>query len=253
MNPLFSLFGGVALLAAAAQAEKHPAADGPEVLRLQLDSSARVANCATVSGFPTGVYGTATLELTEDCCNWTIGSCGSSLVDSWFRLFGPDGNIVAANDDGRCGSPCGYGPALLASDWGNGCLAAGVYTLSFYVFSYKDNDCNLVAPYDWDICWEFCGGTGGTPDTPLAFGLEPAFPNPFNPTTTIDFTLANTGETHLTVFDLAGREVARLADGVLSAGAHSVVFDASELASGVYVYTLDAEGFSTSRRMVLVK
>jgi hypothetical protein len=92
-----------------------------------------------------------------------------------------------------------------------------------------------------------------TNDLPLAFALGNAYPNPFNPTTTIDFTLAVTGETSLVVFDLAGREVARLAGGVMSAGTHSVVFDASELASGVYFYTLNAEGFSTSRKMVLVK
>lgn len=86
-----------------------------------------------------------------------------------------------------------------------------------------------------------------------SFSLSANYPNPFNPTTTIDFTLGVTGETSLVVFDLAGREVARLAGGVMSAGAHSVVFDASELASGVYFYTLNAEGFSTSRKMVLVK
>jgi hypothetical protein len=55
------------------------------------------------------------------------------------------------------------------------------------------------------------------------------------------------------VFDLNGREVARLANGVLSAGSHSVTFDASGLSSGVYFYTLSAEGFTASRKMVLVK
>ncbi|MCB9472949.1 MAG: T9SS type A sorting domain-containing protein [Candidatus Delongbacteria bacterium] len=86
-----------------------------------------------------------------------------------------------------------------------------------------------------------------------SFSLNANYPNPFNPTTTIDFTLAQTAEMTLAVHDLAGRQVALLVNGIQSAGAHSVTFDASGLSSGVYFYTLSADGFQDTRKMVLLK
>ena len=98
-----------------------------------------------------------------------------------------------------------------------------------------------------------CDGTVGAHETPAAFALSQNVPNPFNPTTSISFTLAETGAASLKVFDLAGREVATLVNGVLERGAHSVEFDGANLASGVYVYTLQAGATVESRKMVLMK
>ncbi|MCA9782362.1 MAG: T9SS type A sorting domain-containing protein [Calditrichaeota bacterium] len=95
--------------------------------------------------------------------------------------------------------------------------------------------------------------TSGTEDLPGAFNLSPAYPNPFNPSTTIAFAMAHTAEVRLVVSDLAGRTVATLVDGMVASGAHEVTFDASSLASGVYVYTLSSEGQSRSQKMVLLK
>ncbi|MBU1936039.1 T9SS type A sorting domain-containing protein [bacterium] len=89
--------------------------------------------------------------------------------------------------------------------------------------------------------------------TPEAFTLYGNYPNPFNPTTTIQFDLANRARIELKVFNVLGQEVATLLDGVHSAGAYSIPFDASDLPSGVYIYTLSAKGFSESRKMVLLK
>jgi len=99
--------------------------------------------------------------------------------------------------------------------------------------------------------WERCDV--GANETPAAFALSQNVPNPFNPTTSISFTLAEAGAASLKVFDLAGREVATLVSGVLERGAHSVEFDGANLASGVYVYTLQAGATVESRRMVLMK
>jgi hypothetical protein len=85
------------------------------------------------------------------------------------------------------------------------------------------------------------------------FALEQNYPNPFNPSTQIRFTLQSSNVTRLTVFDLLGREVAVLVNGSMPAGAHSVTFDASTLASGVYLYKLEAGGQVMTRRMTLVK
>lgn len=88
---------------------------------------------------------------------------------------------------------------------------------------------------------------------PSSVRLAQNYPNPFNPTTTIRFSTTKRGDVSLKVFDLLGREVAMVHNGTLDAGEHSMHFDASKLRSGVYVYRLDAEGKSLSRRMVVMK
>lgn len=95
--------------------------------------------------------------------------------------------------------------------------------------------------------------TSGTVDLPGTFSLSPAWPNPFNPSTTIAFAMEHTAAARLVVSDLTGRTVATLVDGLVAGGEHQIVFDASGLASGVYVYTLASEGRSESRKLVLMK
>lgn len=86
-----------------------------------------------------------------------------------------------------------------------------------------------------------------------SFELKPNYPNPFNPTTVIPFTLSNNGHVRLRVFDLLGREVASLLNEELQRGQHSVSFDATSLSSGVYVYRLEQNGKVQTRSMTLLK
>lgn len=88
---------------------------------------------------------------------------------------------------------------------------------------------------------------------PSLFALEQNYPNPFNPTTTIDFSIAKTGQVKLKLFDVLGKEVVLLIDGEMSGGAHSISFDASPLPSGVYFYTLISESNEATKKMVLLK
>ncbi len=88
---------------------------------------------------------------------------------------------------------------------------------------------------------------------PNLFSLSEVFPNPFNPTTMINFALPQAGKVTLTVFDITGREVATLVNGELPIGHHSFVFDGEGLASGIYFYELTTDGFSDTKKMVLVK
>lgn len=93
-------------------------------------------------------------------------------------------------------------------------------------------------------------------DTEVAtdFELMQNYPNPFNPSTRIDFVLPKaTSEVRLSVYDMSGREIATLINGALSAGKHSVMFNASQLSSGLYMYTLQANNFTFTRKMTLVK
>ena len=85
------------------------------------------------------------------------------------------------------------------------------------------------------------------------FRLHAAYPNPFNPSATIRFELAETATARLEVYSVTGKRVATLVDDRLPAGVHSVDFDASALASGVYMYRLSAGGTVITRKMTLLK
>ena len=88
---------------------------------------------------------------------------------------------------------------------------------------------------------------------PDAFQLKQNFPNPFNPSTTIEFTLPQAGNVKLTVYNLLGEEVAQLVNEFKEAGVHTINFNASGLNSGVYIYKLEANGLVQTRKMTLLK
>lgn len=91
-------------------------------------------------------------------------------------------------------------------------------------------------------------------NVPTEFGLEQNYPNPFNPSTNINFALPQASEVTLTVYDMLGRKVATLISGEqLQAANHSVRFDASALASGMYIYRIEAGSFVSTRKMMLIK
>ncbi len=85
------------------------------------------------------------------------------------------------------------------------------------------------------------------------YSLEQNYPNPFNPSTTIKFNLGKAGFTTLKLYDILGKEVAAIVNGVLESGPHSVTFDASSLPSGTYFYTITSGSFSGSKKMLLIK
>lgn len=88
---------------------------------------------------------------------------------------------------------------------------------------------------------------------PLAFALKQNYPNPFNPATMIEFSIPNPERVTLAVFNILGQRVATLITGQLDAGTHSYYWDASGLASGLYIYRLEADGFAQSRKMMFIK
>ena len=108
---------------------------------------------------------------------------------------------------------------------------------------------NIVAYKDFPVGVDMLA----TGDVPTEFGLSQNYPNPFNPTTKIRFTIVDRQLTTIKVFDLVGREVATLVNEVKEPGTYTVQFDASKLASGVYLYRLSAGQFVQSKKMVVVK
>ncbi|MFH1733841.1 MAG: T9SS type A sorting domain-containing protein, partial [bacterium] len=85
----------------------------------------------------------------------------------------------------------------------------------------------------------------GESDLPLEFALLGNYPNPFNPVTAISYQLSSVSHVNLTVYDVSGRKVAELTDGFRDAGRHEVTFEASGLASGIYLYRLQTSGSGT--------
>ncbi len=85
------------------------------------------------------------------------------------------------------------------------------------------------------------------------FTLEQNYPNPFNPSTTINYTLSERSVVTLKVYDVLGNEVASLVNTTQEAGKYDIKFDAAKLSSGLYIYTLNAGNFTSSRKMMLLK
>jgi parallel beta-helix repeat protein len=144
---------------------------------------------------------------------------------------------------------------------------AGIYTYTFYI-------ANLATWEVWDNSgfefeklagdeapahyrgWALLGWTMG-PDLgivlPTEYNLHANFPNPFNPTTTLTYDLPESGYVQLSVYDVTGREVARLVDGQKEAGYHQATFSGEHLASGVYFALFKVNNFSKVQKMLLVK
>lgn len=97
------------------------------------------------------------------------------------------------------------------------------------------------------------GQTAGAAEAPAGFRLSAARPNPFNPSTTLEYSLDATADVRLSVHDALGREVAVLENGLRGPGEHRAVFDGAGLASGLYLAVLESGGRSQSRKLLLLK
>ena len=90
-------------------------------------------------------------------------------------------------------------------------------------------------------------------EVPTTIALEQNYPNPFNPTTSIEFAVERAQNVRLAVYDLLGRQVAVLVDGQQPAGTFRVTFDATDLASGLYLYRLGTDSGVITKKMLLIK
>jgi hypothetical protein len=90
-------------------------------------------------------------------------------------------------------------------------------------------------------------------EIPSKYSLGQNYPNPFNPMCNVQFTMCNEGKVKLIVYDIMGRDVQTLVNEKLNAGTYEVKFDGSGLPSGVYFYKLITEGFTETKKMLLIK
>jgi Secretion system C-terminal sorting domain len=127
--------------------------------------------------------------------------------------------------------------------------------------SYSFNDDNVTAgsytyrlkQVDFDGTFEYSNEVNVDVTAPLEFALDQNYPNPFNPSTTIKYSTAQDGLVKLAVYNLLGEEVTTLVNTTQKAGRYEVSFNASNLASGVYVYRLETPNFISAKKLMLMK
>lgn len=106
---------------------------------------------------------------------------------------------------------------------------------------------------DFDGAFEYSDVVAINLPTVAVATLHPAYPNPFNPSTTLSFTLPVEGKINLTIYDAMGRQVQELIDGVLPAGYHTRAFEATGMANGTYIYRLETPAQTLTGSVLLLK
>ncbi|MGB5531279.1 MAG: M28 family peptidase [Ignavibacteriaceae bacterium] len=106
---------------------------------------------------------------------------------------------------------------------------------------------------DFDGTFSYSDVVQVTYDVPTAFVINQNFPNPFNPSTRITYFVPKESFVSIKIYDFLGREVKTLVNDFLSAGSYEIVFEASDITSGTYFYTMTAENYSSTKKMLLLK
>ena len=177
------------------------------------------------------------------------GSLWTRDFDAYMRLLGAAGDTLASDDDGGV-------------DWHSRiehvAETDGVYYVMVHGQDFGGPTDTDPSRGEYNLSVLRLDGTQviidvEDPETPLVFTLEANYPNPFNPSTSIAYELPHAADVHLAVYNVLGQLVATLVDTHQSSGRHTARFDASNLASGVYLYHLQADDFSHTKMMTLVK
>ncbi len=166
-----------------------------------------------------------------------------------------DGQTIGSgliNAQGWCGLALwGDDPATAAIDG-----AAEGAVVSFALWDGEEERAANLSVRRGEPVWSADGvlvGDLNVESAPVEIGLAGIYPNPFNTMTRIEYGLAEAGRVRLALYDLTGRLVINLRDGVDSPGRHSILLDGSNLAAGIYVVMLRGEGFVKREKLALVK
>ena len=133
-----------------------------------------------------------------------------------------------------------------------------------HVYQWVDNNVQPLVTYTYSLYAVDLDGTrrqmatmSATPTaetvTITEYALHQNYPNPFNPSTSIAFDLVENGTVTLNIYNPMGQQVAQIVNGSLNAGRHTITFDASSLPSGMYLYRLETQTFSATKKMLLMK
>ncbi len=174
----------------------------------------------------------------------TIKAYKDSVVTFQFQAVDPEGEQIVYSVIG------GHGATI---DSTTGLFSYPSQQVGSFVFTVQASDGNGAAVDTFTVKVDNITAVDDHFSLPNKYELSQNYPNPFNPATTISFSLLKSGPASLKVYNLLGQEVALLVNEELSAGSHQVKFDASRLASGIYVYVLKANDFTATKKMILMK
>ena len=146
------------------------------------------------------------------------------------------------------------------SEWSNIGFVAGFGTTTEpKTYSFTDdkvtsgNFTYRLKQVDFDGSYEYSNEINVDVTGPAQYSLDQNYPNPFNPSTLIKYSVAQDGFVNVSIFNLLGEKVATLVNSSMQAGSYEVNFDASQLTSGVYFYSIEAGSFKAVRKMMLMK
>jgi photosystem II stability/assembly factor-like uncharacterized protein len=183
---------------------------------------------------------------TDSGGSWTAANVGLAITNA--QAFATSGENLFVGTSGG---------VYLSTNNGKSWTAVNAGLTYVYVFALAVSGTNLFVGTGGGGVWgrplfEMITDVEGERQLPRDFVLEQNYPNPFNPTTKIQFTIVNRLLTIINVYDLVGREVATLVNGVNEPGTYTVQFDGSGLAGGVYMYRLQAGAYVQSRKLLLL-
>jgi len=117
---------------------------------------------------------------------------------------------------------------------------------------------NAAGASAWSVTWDFATGSfTGVEDEfvnlPKVFALRQNYPNPFNPSTTIEYDLPKASHVKIEIYNLLGKKVKTILDDYKNVGTHKFIFDSNNLASGVYLYRIQAGTYAKSKKMILLR
>ena len=172
---------------------------------------------------------------------WAISSDGTP--ENQIRVDDAS-DAIPSDEEAFDGIPAGFNFDTI-SRW-------GVYAFHRGVWSYSFGNYKLRPESPADI-GELVNVANEDEGVPNRFALDQNYPNPFNPVTTITYSVPATQQVKLQVFDVLGRMVETLVDGVVNSGEYTVDFNAHGLPSGMYLYRLESGDQVTTRKMLLLK
>ena len=180
----------------------------------------------------------------------TCGMSGMVVNDAWVPISDV---IVTALGTDIVDTTEYHGSFLLSG------LKAGNYDISFSHPDYRDTVEIGVAVTLGEVAYsdmtlQSISDINTTPESkPVAFSLDANYPNPFNAATTIAYTLLDENHVTIEIYDLLGRKLTTLVDGIQPAGSYQITWHADNQPSGVYFYKIKAGDYSQSQRMLLLK
>jgi hypothetical protein len=255
-------------------------------LRLRRNTQLKIYN-SVVMGFVNGVNVDGSATVTNATAgnlivkNTSVQSATTPLkstdlptITTWFTAAGSGNTGATTRNPSALGfvdtydlynldlrPAAGSELATAGTNFTDPAVAAAFFTPVSYRGAY---DPSKARSEQWDAGWTDYNPNlrvGSTPTSvegietgvPQTLALEQNFPNPFNPSTVIRFSLPSADHASLKVYDMLGREVSTLVNGFLNAGTHTAAFEARGLSSGIYFYVLQAGSFREVKRMTLMK